>query len=81
MHIRVRLFAMVRDRAQVSGLALELREGATVVDALALLGERLPSAVELLPRCAFAINQSYVPREHILRDGDELAVIPPVSGG
>ncbi len=81
MQIRVKLFAIIRDRAGTSELAIDLPDGATVDAAAAALAEQLPAIRDFLPRSAFAVNQTYVDRNHLLRDGDELAVIPPVSGG
>ena len=81
MRIRVKLFALLRDRAGTSELALDLDDGATVACAVDALRDRVSSIADLLPRCAVAVNQSYVPLDHVLRDRDELAVIPPVSGG
>jgi molybdopterin converting factor small subunit len=45
------------------------------------LKQRLPAIAELLDRAAFAVNQEYAGRDAVLKDGDELAVIPAVSGG
>ena len=81
MTIPVKLFALVRDRAGASEATLVVPAGATVGDAAERLAERFPAAAGLLPRVAFAVNREYVPRSTVLRDGDELAVIPPVSGG
>ena len=81
MQIRVLFFALLRDRAGVAQTTLELNEGATVAEAAQKLGEKFPAIASYLPRVAFAVNQSYMPNETRLSDGDELAVIPPVSGG
>ena len=81
MHIRVKLFALVRDRAGTGELSLQLADGATVADATAALREKFPDIADLLARCAFAVNQSYAPPGATLHERDELAVIPPVSGG
>jgi molybdopterin synthase catalytic subunit len=81
MNVRVKLFAILRDRAGTSELALELAEGATVLDAVGAIGEKLPAIAALLGRAATAVNRSYVPAGAVLCDGDELAIIPPVSGG
>jgi molybdenum cofactor biosynthesis protein MoaC/molybdopterin converting factor subunit 1 len=80
--IQVRLFAMLRERAGRDSLELELPEGATVADALARL-EREPGLNELLGRLPVraARNREYVSEDEPLEPGDELAVIPPVSGG
>lgn len=81
MTIHVRLFALVRDRAGTAAASLTLPDPATVADAAAALAERFPAAAKFLPRVAYAVNQEYVPVTTVLHDGDELAVIPPVSGG
>jgi len=81
MRVTVRFFAIVRDRARMSALTLELREGAIVRDAIVAIGQKQPDVLALLRRSAFAVNQQYVSAETKLTDGDELAVIPPVSGG
>ena len=81
MHITVRFFALVRDRAGVSQTELNLDAGASVATAVELIGEQFPQVKSILPRIAFAVNQSYVDRATVLESGDELALIPPVSGG
>jgi molybdenum cofactor biosynthesis protein MoaC len=80
--IQVRLFAMLRERAGRDSLELELPEGATVADAMALLGHE-PGLDELLGRLPVraARNREYVDEGERLEPGDELALIPPVSGG
>ena len=81
MRIRVKLFAIVKERAGVGELSLELPEGADVAPASAALKEKFPAVAAFLGRAAFAVNREYVDATTPLRDGDELAVIPPVSGG
>lgn len=81
MLVTVRLFAVLRDRAGAGELSLELPDGATAGGAVERLGERFPSLHDLLPRTAVAVNQEYAPRSAVLNDRDELALIPPVSGG
>ena len=81
MTVRVRLFAILRDRAGVAECALELPPGATVAQAKEPLLRQLPALRDLVDRCGFAVNHSYVRPDAPLRDGDELALIPPVSGG
>jgi molybdopterin converting factor subunit 1 len=76
MLIRVRLFAGLRERAGVDELQLELPEGATVADAL----ERLEPVAGDLP-VVMAVNREYAQAGDPLRSDDELALIPPVSGG
>jgi len=76
MRISVRLFAGLRERAGTPTLELELPEGAAVRDALAALSD-LTGGVQVV----MAVNQEYATGHQILRAGDEVALIPPVSGG
>ena len=81
MTVRVRLFAGVRERAGVGELTLELPDSASIAEAKAILLERYASLRGHVDRCAFAVNRAYARLDQVLHDGDELAVIPPVSGG
>jgi molybdopterin converting factor subunit 1 len=80
--VEVRLFATLRERAGAGTLELTLPGGSTVAAALERLAEHrgLSDVIERLP-LATAVNREYVPAETVLSDGDELALIPPVSGG
>lgn len=83
MLLQVRLFAVLRERAGRGSLEIELAEGATVADALRALAaasEPLGAALEAMP-VVMAVNRTYVGEEETLSPGDELALIPPVSGG
>ena len=80
MEIRIRLFAGLRDLAGTGNITLALEDDARVADALTALTAHLP-ALELPDGLTFAVNQHYVAATTLLRDGDELALIPPVSGG
>lgn len=82
MTVRVRLFAILRERAGRDSLTLELSEGATVADALeALAGEPGLGDLVLGMPLGMAVNREYAGRDATLGAGDELALIPPVSGG
>jgi molybdopterin converting factor subunit 1 len=82
MTVTVRLFAILRERAGRDSVEIELPEGATVADAF----ERLAAApglgelVERLP-LRMAVNREYASAGDPIAPGDELAVIPPISGG
>jgi MoaE-MoaD fusion protein len=76
VEVTVRLFAMLRERAGVPELKLELPEGARVSDAL----ESLEGLAEGIP-LVMAVNREYADAGQVLDPGDELALIPPVSGG
>ncbi len=76
VEVTVLLFAMLRERAGARQLTIELPDGARVRDALDELGE-LASDLPLV----MAVNREYAPEDRVLDPGDELALIPPVSGG
>ncbi|MCB0274635.1 MAG: molybdopterin converting factor subunit 1 [Calditrichaeota bacterium] len=80
MEIFVRLFARGRELAGRSQCTLSLESGATVEQALAVLRTQFPPLAELTVFMT-AVNMTYVEGDSPLRDGDELAIIPPVSGG
>ena len=74
MIVSVRLFAGLRERAGRDRVELELPDGATVSDLLA--------AMDVAPRsCVVAINREYADEGQPVRAGDEVALVPPVSGG
>jgi molybdopterin synthase catalytic subunit len=79
--IRIRLFAMQRELAGTRELAVELAAGATVEAAWAALVARHPVLAPGRPAVRFAVNGEYAGPETLLSDGDEVAMIPPVSGG
>jgi MoaE-MoaD fusion protein len=81
VRIRVRLFAMQRELAGTRELSLELADGATLEDAWSALVARFPVLAPGRPAVRFARNGAYAPPETQVRDGDEVAMIPPVSGG
>ena len=76
VEVTVRLFAMLRERAGTGSVTLELPEGARVRDAL----DSLSGLAEGIP-LVMAVNREYASEEQVLGAGDELALIPPVSGG
>ncbi len=77
----VLLFAAARDLAAADRVAVELPPGATVAYVRARLAERVPALAALLARSAVAVNHDFAGDAHVIAAGDELAVIPPVSGG
>ncbi len=76
MQVSVRLFAALRERAGASEVELDLPEGASVGDAL----HELRALTDGVP-VVMAVNREYATDEHVLCSGDEVALIPPVSGG
>ena len=81
MQFEVRLYAILRERAGAERVEIDLDDGATAEDALAAV-RRLPG-LELLDRLPVrvAVNREYADPQQPLAAGDELALIPPVSGG
>ncbi|OGO48392.1 MAG: molybdopterin converting factor subunit 1 [Chloroflexi bacterium RBG_16_64_32] len=81
MKARVRLFARLADLAGTRETEVELGEGLSAADAFRLLCQRFPELADHSDSVMYAVNAEYVNSDHSLRDGDELALIPPVSGG
>ena len=82
MTVRVRLFAVLRQCAGRDAVDVELDEGATVADALTALA-REPGLSDVLARVPvqMAVNRDYAEPDTALSEDDELALVPPVSGG
>jgi molybdopterin synthase catalytic subunit len=76
VEVSVRLFAGLRELAGSDSLQLHLADGASVADALVELSGQIDAR-----GCLLAVNREYADDDHILAAGDELALIPPVSGG
>ena len=81
MQVKLRFFAVVRERLGMDELDLELPEGSTIGDARARVDELAGEAAPLVQRSMAMLNQEYASPDEVLHDGDELAFIPPVSGG
>lgn len=81
MNVHLLFFASLRERLRKSEAVHDLKDGSTVADLWAELCKQTPSLHDLTPSLSFAVNQEYVDRSTVLHDGDEVALIPPVSGG
>lgn len=79
--VRTYYFAMMRELLGTSGETLTLPAGATAKDAFAALVERHPRLAGMERSVMLMVNETYVRGTRVLQDGDELAFIPPVSGG
>lgn len=82
MVLRVRLFAGLREAAGTDSIEIEIGRGATVADLLVELKQR-PGLGDLLGRLPVrvAVDMAYVPETTVLGEGDEIALVPPISGG
>ena len=81
MTVTVKLFAILRDKAEIAEFPLELSNNSTVSSALNAIAARCPALKPHLSRCAAAVNLERATPDTILNDRDELALLPPVSGG
>jgi|SRR5579864_5994400 len=81
MRVRVLFFGMLKDLVGKSDESLELADSATVADVLEEYERRIATLKNLLPSVATAVNQQYASAETKLSAGDEVALLPPVSGG
>ena len=81
MRVRVKLFAQLRDRAGVDETACDVRDGATVDDVWQALCATHETLTPFASSVSCAINAEYAKRRSRVEDGDEVAFLPPVSGG
>ena len=82
MVVSVRLFAVLREAARRDELDVELADGATAGDLVDAVARDAGLGAVVQPgQVVVAVNREYVRAGHRLRDGDEVALIPPVSGG
>lgn len=81
MIVRVKLFAAFRQVARQDEMALDLPAGSTVDDVRQALARSVPALAELARHARFAIDQHYAGPDTVVQEGDDVACIPPVSGG
>jgi MoaE-MoaD fusion protein len=81
MNHEVLLFARFRELAGAASIQLTLPVGATVAELKRVIAKRWPPMAELVERCAVAVNGEYADLGQSIEADDEIALIPPVSGG
>lgn len=81
MRVTVRLFARLRDLAGAGELVRDLSEPATVQTVWSALVAETPSLAEYEKTMSVAVNAEYSRMAAVVKDGDEVAFLPPVSGG
>jgi molybdopterin converting factor subunit 1 len=81
MKVRVKLFAILRERAGTSEVLREVPNGSTVAELWRQLQKDYPKLDVAGIRLLYAVNQNYVGPDHVLSEQDEVVFIPPVSGG
>lgn len=81
MELSVRFFALYRERAGSSQICLDLPEKSTVADLTDEVRRQFPNLAPPQVRIVVAVNADYAEPETTLREGDDVCLIPPVSGG
>ncbi len=81
MSLTIRLFAVFRERIGRPALELPAAPGDTVASVWERVVDGHPDLGALRPSTRFAVNGVYAPPETAVRDGDEVAFLPPMSGG
>ena len=81
MHVTVRLFARLRELAGASELRREVPDGSTALDVWNGLSADFPALADYTKAISVAVNEEYSRLAARVRDGDEIAFLPPVSGG
>ncbi len=79
--MQVLFFGVLKDVVGRASESVELREPATVADVLEHYQQRVPGLRKLLPAVALSVNQHYAGPGTVLGANDEIALLPPVSGG
>lgn len=81
IQVQIKYFAIIRERLGRSEERRDVAGGSTAGDVLEQIAGESPAMAGLLPAILVMVNQEYAARDRVLQDGDELALIPPVSGG
>ena len=79
--VSVRLFAGAAEAAGVRVHRVPIEDGTTVDEVFDRMAEQFPALAAMKSSLKFAVNHEFVEMDQRLSDGDEMAVIPPVSGG
>jgi len=81
MNVDVLFFAAARDLAGDAALRLQIPETATLADLIEVVAARLPRLGAALPSMRFAVNEEFAALDRRLQADDQIACLPPVSGG
>ena len=81
MKVKVKFFAILRERAGAGEITIEIEEGSTITDLWDALTKDYPKLAPVNVRLLYAVNRNYVKADHALKENDEVVFIPPVSGG
>lgn len=81
MRLKIKFFGWARELAGRGDEELEVNDGLTGEGLLDLLTNRHPGLKRIAPILTLSVNMEYTPAQTTLKEGDEIALIPPVSGG
>ncbi len=81
MTIRVKFFAMLREKVGQEEILLQLPDNATTETFWQVMVKKYPQLVAYRKQSRLAVNRTYILQEQHLNEGDEVTIIPPVSGG
>lgn len=81
MRVTVKLFALIREKAGTDSLALDLPDGADLSQVLEAMRHQQPGLEPYLDNLRFSLDMDFVEADTTLHEGDEVVLIPPVSGG
>ena len=81
MKVRLRCFAAAREIIGTGELVVDLPEGSTLTQLIEQIRRQYPRLEGLAGSLLFSVNREYAPSDRRLAAGDEIALIPPVSGG
>ena len=81
MRIKVLYFSSIKDKIGITSENIEIAENSTINDLIKLLSEKYPQIKDSLQNSMFAVNEEYASIDQELKEGDTVAIIPPVSGG
>ncbi|WP_457640614.1 molybdopterin converting factor subunit 1 [Persephonella sp.] len=81
MKVKVLYFSSLKDKLKISQETVEIKENSTVSDFITYLKNVHPEIEKNLDSIMVAVNEEYTSQDHILKEGDVVALIPPVSGG
>ncbi len=81
MKVKVKFFAILRERVGKGEITKEIRDGSTVAELWESLRVEYPNLSPVATRLLYAVNQDYVGADHVLKERDEVVFVPPVSGG
>ena len=81
MRIKVKFFAYIRVITESSETEIEVNEGSTLENIMEILVKKYPDLMRYKEEINMAVNHEYAPEKTVVKKGDEVALLPPVSGG